>query len=102
MTKVLLLDKVAPEAVEILNNAGGFEVDVHNNLSEDEKLNIIGNYEAVVIRSATKLTKEYLDKAANLKLIIRGGEGTDNIDKPYAAEKNIVVENTIRLRHRQW
>ncbi|MCD6578695.1 hydroxyacid dehydrogenase [bacterium] len=93
MTKVLLIDKVDKVAKEMLEKAG-FEVDKFDGLSEEERLNIIGNYEAVVIRSTTKLMKNYIDKANNMKLIVRGGEGTDNIDKPYAAEKNIIVENT--------
>ena len=93
MTKVLLLDKVAKEGEDILKNAG-FEVDVENNLSTEEKLKVIGNYEAIVIRSATKFTHDFFDAATALKLIVRGGEGTDNIDKPYAAEKGIIVENT--------
>lgn len=50
--------------------------------------------DVVLIRSKTKATKEYIDNAPNLKLIIRGGVGTDNIDKPYAAEKGIIVRNT--------
>jgi len=50
--------------------------------------------DVVLIRSKTKATREYIDSAPNLKLIIRGGVGTDNIDKPYAAEKGIVVRNT--------
>ncbi len=50
--------------------------------------------DVVLVRSKTKCTREYIDQAANLKLIIRGGVGTDNIDKPYCAEKGIVVHNT--------
>ncbi len=48
----------------------------------------------VLIRSKTKATREYIDEAKNLKMIIRGGVGTDNIDKPYCAEKDIIVHNT--------
>ncbi len=50
--------------------------------------------DVVLVRSKTKCTKEYIDSAPKLKLIIRGGVGTDNIDKPYCAEKGIVVHNT--------
>lgn len=52
--------------------------------------------DVVLIRSKTKCTREYIDGAPNLKVIIRGGVGTDNIDKVYAAEKNIIVRNTPR------
>ncbi len=48
----------------------------------------------VLIRSKTKATREYIDSAPNLKMIIRGGVGTDNIDKPYCADKGIIVHNT--------
>jgi D-3-phosphoglycerate dehydrogenase / 2-oxoglutarate reductase len=48
----------------------------------------------VLIRSKTKATREYIDEAKNLKMIIRGGVGTDNIDKPYCKEKGIIVHNT--------
>ena len=50
--------------------------------------------DVVLIRSKTKATKDYIDEAKNLKMIIRGGVGTDNIDKPYCAEKGIIVHNT--------
>lgn len=50
--------------------------------------------DVVLVRSKTKCTKEHIDEAPNLKLIIRGGVGTDNIDKEYAASKNIIVHNT--------
>ena len=50
--------------------------------------------DVVLIRSKTKATKEYIDEAKNMKMIIRGGVGTDNIDKPYCAEKGITVHNT--------
>mgnify|MGYP000039619775 CR=1 FL=1 len=94
MPKILLLDKVVKEAAEKLRQIEGFEVDLENDLTLEQKLERMGNYDACVIRSATKFDKQLLDAGKNLKLIIRAGEGTDNIDKPYAAEKGIVVENT--------
>ncbi|MCK5224382.1 hydroxyacid dehydrogenase [Candidatus Calescamantes bacterium] len=93
MTKVLLVDKVNVIAKEMLEKEG-FEVDLLNDLSEDEKLNILPDYQAVVIRSSTNLTQKYLEAGSQLKLIIRAGEGTDNIDKKFAAEKGMIVENT--------
>jgi phosphoglycerate dehydrogenase-like enzyme len=54
----------------------------------------VGQADVILIRSKTKATREYIDGAPNLKLIIRGGVGTDNIDKVYAAQKGIVVRNT--------
>ena len=93
MTKVLLVDKVNVIAKEMLEKEG-FEVDLLNDLSEDEKLNILPDYQAVVIRSSTNLTQKYLEAGSQLKLIIRAGEGTDSIDKKFAAEKGMIVENT--------
>lgn len=54
----------------------------------------LGEAEVALVRSKTKCTREWIDSAPKLKLIIRGGVGTDNIDKPYAAEKGITVHNT--------
>ena len=54
----------------------------------------LGEADVVLIRSKTKATKEYIDKAKNMKLIIRGGVGMDNIDIPYCKEKGIVATNT--------
>ncbi len=61
-------------------------------LTEDK--NRLAEADVVLVRSKTKCTKEYMDSAPNLKLIIRGGVGTDNIDKEYAKEKGIAVHNT--------
>ncbi len=94
MTKILLLDKVAKEAVNMLKKVEGFEVDAENELTLEQKTERMPDYDACVIRSATKFDKALLDAGKKLKLIIRAGEGTDNIDKPYAAEKGIAVENT--------
>jgi len=54
----------------------------------------VSEADVVLVRSKTKCTKEYIDNAPNLKLIIRGGVGIDNIDSPYAKEKGIEVRNT--------
>jgi len=94
MYKILIVDKYAEETFEILEKEPEFEVTRKDSISREELLEIIGEYHALLVRSATKPDKEVLDKAVNLKIIIRGGEGTDNIDKAYAKEKGIVVENT--------
>jgi hypothetical protein len=54
----------------------------------------VGDADIVLIRSKTKATKEYIDQAAKMKMIIRGGVGLDNVDVPYCKEKGIVVKNT--------
>ncbi len=56
--------------------------------------NRLGEANVVLVRSKTKCTKDYIDQAPNLKVIIRGGVGIDNIDKAYAESKGIVVRNT--------
>ena len=70
------------------------DVDIKTGLSEDEIIKIIPEYDGMVVRSATKVTKKILDAAKNLKVIGRAGAGVDNIDVPVAKEKNIIVMNT--------
>ena len=69
-------------------------VDVKTGLSEDEIVKIISEYDGMVVRSATKVTKKIIGAAKNLKVIGRAGAGVDNIDVPTAKEKNIIVMNT--------
>ncbi len=69
-------------------------VDVKTGLSEDEIIKIIPEYDGMVVRSATKVTKKILDAASNLKVIGRAGAGIDNIDVPVAKEKKMIVMNT--------
>src|SRR5512137_760306 len=92
--KVLVSDTLAEEGVQIFRNAPGIEVDVHTNLTPDELKGIIGEYDGLAIRSATKVTKEIIEKAGNLKVIGRAGIGLDNVDAPEASKRGIVVMNT--------
>ena len=69
-------------------------VDVKTGLSEEEIIKIIPEYDGMVVRSATKVTKNIIDAAKNLKVIGRAGAGVDNIDVPKAKEKNMIVMNT--------
>ena len=91
--KVLVCDPIADKGVELLKEAG-HDVDVKTGMSPDELLATIGDYHAVIVRSATKVRKPAIDKAENLKVIARGGVGLDNIDVAYAQEKGIKVLNT--------
>ena len=93
MGKVLVADAIAGEAVEKLQNAG-HEVDVKTGMSEDELVNLIPSYDAIVVRSATKVTRRVIAAGNNLKVIGRGGVGLDNIDCEAAEEKGITVVNT--------
>lgn len=93
MFKVLISDAMSGVAEQILKDKG-IEVDVITDLSEEEIVKIIPNYQGLIVRSATKVTKNILNAATNLKAIARAGAGVDNIDCVAAREKNIVVMNT--------
>ena len=93
MAKVLVCDKIAPSAVEGIK-ALGHEVTVKTGMDQDELIATVPEYEAMIVRSATKVRKPVIDVAKNMKVIIRGGVGIDNIDHEYAREKGIQVRNT--------
>ncbi|HYD29890.1 MAG TPA: phosphoglycerate dehydrogenase, partial [Azospirillaceae bacterium] len=93
MPKVLISDSLSPRAVEIFQERG-VEVDVKTGLKPDELKAIIGQYDGLAIRSATKVTKDILEQAANLKVIGRAGIGVDNVDIPAATARGVVVMNT--------
>ena len=93
MPKVLISDPMDPKAAEIFR-ANGVEVDEKPGLSKDELKAIIGDYDGLAIRSATKVTAELLDAAPNLKVIGRAGIGVDNVDIPAATARGVVVMNT--------
>jgi D-3-phosphoglycerate dehydrogenase len=91
--KVLVCDPISPAAVQRMRDAC-IEVDVRDNITPEELLEVIPPYDAMVVRSRTKVRKPVIDRAANLKFIVRGGVGVDNIDADYAAQKGIRVLNT--------
>src|SRR5690348_2061938 len=93
MPRVLISDELSPRAVEIFTERG-VETDVMPGLPPDELKRIIGKYDGLAVRSATKVTKAVLERAANLKVIGRAGIGVDNIDVPAATQRGIVVMNT--------
>jgi D-3-phosphoglycerate dehydrogenase len=95
MPKVLISDALSDAAVQIFKDRG-IDVDFQPNLGKDkEKLaEIIGNYDGLAIRSATKVTPKILEKAKNLKVIGRAGIGVDNVDIPAATGRGIIVMNT--------
>jgi D-3-phosphoglycerate dehydrogenase / 2-oxoglutarate reductase len=93
MPKVLISDKLSPAAVEIFRNRG-IDVDLKPGLSPAELRTIIGEYDGLAIRSATKVTKELLDVATNLKVVGRAGIGVDNVDVRSATARGVVVMNT--------
>ncbi|OGR38487.1 MAG: phosphoglycerate dehydrogenase, partial [Desulfobacula sp. RIFOXYB2_FULL_45_6] len=92
--KVLVSDKMDEIGVEIFRKQEGIEVDVKTGLSPEGLKEIIGQYDGLAIRSATKVTKDILDAATNLKVIARAGIGLDNVDIPEATKKGVAVMNT--------
>ncbi|MCD6539495.1 MAG: phosphoglycerate dehydrogenase [Candidatus Omnitrophica bacterium] len=94
MFKILISDKLAPQGIEILKKCREFEVDVKIGLSPQELGEVISQYQAIVIRSGTKLTKEVLEKAHSLKVIGRAGVGLDNVDLATATKRGIIVMNS--------
>jgi len=91
--RVLVSDPLAQSAVAAMREAG-LALDEKTDLSVEQLKSEIANYDAIVIRSATKLRAEIIDCADELKLIVRAGVGLDNVDVPYAKEKGIEVRNT--------
>ena len=91
--KVLISDAMDPKAAEVFR-ANGVEVDEKPGLSREELKAIIGDYDGLAIRSATKVSADLLEAATNLKVIGRAGIGVDNVDIPAATARGIVVMNT--------
>jgi D-3-phosphoglycerate dehydrogenase len=90
--KVLISDKLEKQAVDILQSQG-LQVDVNTDLTPEQLKEKIKGYDALIVRSKTKATKEIIDASDKLKVIGRAGVGVDNIDIPAATAKGIVVMN---------
>ena len=93
MPKVLISDKLSPYATKIFEDHD-IDVDVKHGLTPDELKAIIGDYDGLAIRSATKVTREILDAATNLKVVGRAGIGVDNVDIAAATKCGVIVLNT--------
>ena len=93
MFKVLISDSMSTVAQKIFEKYN-IETEIKTGLSEEEIINIISAYEALIVRSATKVTKNIIKAGKKLKVIGRAGAGVDNIDVVTAKEKNILVMNT--------
>lgn len=94
MAKVLVSDKLSPEGLRILKDAPGISVDEKVGMKPEELKAVIGNYDALVIRSGTEVTADIMAAAKQLKLIGRAGIGVDNVDVPAASKYGVIVENT--------
>ena len=92
MTKVLVSDPIDQAGIEILSEVA--EVDQRTGLSEDELIGIIGDYDALMIRSGTQVTAAVIHAATKLKIIGRAGVGVDNVDVPVATQRGVLVVNS--------
>ncbi len=92
--KVLIADSLDAQAVEMLKKHPALEVAYKNKLTPEELLKEIPGYHAIVVRSATKVTRAVIEAGKDLKLIARAGVGLDNVDQAAAKERNIKVANT--------
>jgi D-3-phosphoglycerate dehydrogenase len=89
--KVLVREKIADAGVDLLRQ--NFDVDLGFEMSDEELRGAIGAYDAILVRSATKLTADLIERAERLKVIGRAGTGVDNVDIPAATRRGIVVAN---------
>ena len=90
--KVFVADRIAKEGIDVLRDKG-YDVDVKLDLTEDELANVIAPYDAIIVRSATPVTRRVIGAADNLKIIGRAGVGVDTIDLDAATERGVIVCN---------
>jgi D-3-phosphoglycerate dehydrogenase len=90
--KILIPEKVSPDGLALLKDQ--FDVDERKGLSPEELKNIIGEYEALIVRSETQVTAELLNAAKKLKVVARAGVGVDNVDVQSATQHGIIVVNS--------
>jgi len=94
MKKILISDKLADAGINYLNEQEGIQIHIDTGMSPEELCNVIGDYDALLIRSDTKVTAEVIRAGKRLKVIGRAGIGVDNIDIPAATEQGVIVMNT--------
>ena len=90
--RILICDDLSAEAYEIFEEAG-FAPETRTGLSEDELVEIVGDVDAIVVRSATKITRRVIEAAGRLRIVGRAGVGVDNVDLEAATERGVVVMN---------
>ena len=94
LKKILITDNLSAQGLKKLREDQDWIIDLKTNLSPDELLKEIPNYEALIVRAKTKVTKELIQAASRLKIIGRAGTGVDNIDLEAATSKGVIVMNT--------
>ncbi|MCO5143725.1 MAG: hydroxyacid dehydrogenase [Oligoflexia bacterium] len=91
--KLLITDGLSNDGMDILNKSDLFDITFHKAIDKESLIKILPEYEAVAIRSATKMTKDLIDAGSKLKMIMRAGAGVDNVDVEHATKKNVLVFN---------
>jgi len=94
MIKILIADGMDKEALELLRAVPGFEVTVNKGMNEADLVQTVPGFAAVVVRSASRITRPVIEAGKDLKVLVRAGIGLDNIDRDAAKEKGIAVANT--------
>ena len=94
MIKILVSDPLSDEGLKILKDIKEFQVDIKTDLKPEELKSVIKDYDALLVRSATKVNKDLLDAAVKLKVVGRAGVGLDNVDLGAATQKGVIVMNT--------
>jgi len=94
MFKVIVTEDINEKGIELLQRCPDIQVDIKMDISRDELLKVIGDYDAIVVRSVTKVNEELYENAKNLKVVGRAGNGVDNIEMSGATKRGIIVVNT--------
>ncbi|MBE0436094.1 MAG: phosphoglycerate dehydrogenase [Methylomicrobium sp.] len=94
MYKILISDKLAEAGINYLNDRDDIHIHIETGLNEDGLCEIIGDFDALLIRSDTKVTEKVLKAASRLKVVGRAGIGVDNVDLAAATEQGVIVMNT--------
>lgn len=94
MYKILIADKLSEAGINFLTEQPGIQVHIETGLGEDQLCEVIGDYDALLIRSDTKVTRKVLQAGQRLKLVGRAGIGVDNVDLKAATEQGVIVMNT--------
>src|SRR6267142_4093273 len=92
--KVLLLDGIDPAGVEVIQRTASITPVVHDKISREKLLEIISEMDGVVVRSATNIDREFIEKGSRLKVVGRAGVGVDNVDVDAATEHGVLVMNS--------
>jgi D-3-phosphoglycerate dehydrogenase / 2-oxoglutarate reductase len=91
--KLLITDGLSTDGLQMLEKSGQFEINFHKSVEKEALKGMLPSADAIIIRSATKMTKDLIDLAPNLKVIMRAGAGVDNVDVDHATKKKVLVLN---------